>query len=144
MNLIPISKKTIESKYVQHNEFALSVCIQVLKLYEDTKPNSPWLGYLCENESVIVGSCAFKSPPKAGRVEIAYFTFPEFEGKGFATEMANQLLVIAAATDSNIQVYAQTLPVISASTKILEKLGFTFCGSVNHSEDGLVWEWVKS
>lgn len=143
MNLIPISEKIIEKKYVKHNEFVLSVCVQVLKLYEKTKPNSPWLGYLFERESVIVGSCAFKSPPKNGRVEIAYFTFPEFEGKGFATEMANQLLVISAATDSKIQVYAQTLPGASASTKILEKLGFTFGGSVNHPEDGLVWEWIK-
>jgi RimJ/RimL family protein N-acetyltransferase len=143
MNLIPISKSVIESQYVQHNELALSVGLQVLKMYEQTKPNSPWLGYLLEKDAVIVGSCAFKSNPKAGRVEIAYFTFPEFEGRGFATEMAKQLLLIATTADSNVQVYAQTLPVNSASTKILEKLGFTFSGSVNHSEDGFVWEWIK-
>lgn len=76
-------------------------------------------------------------------MEIAYFTFPEFEGRGFATEMAKQLLQIAATADSTVQVYAQTLPVNSASTKILEKLGFTLSGSINHSEDGIVWEWVK-
>jgi len=143
MNLIPISKEIIESNYVQHNELALSVCLQVLQMYEQTTPHSPWLGYLLEKESVIVGSCAFKSPPKAGRVEIAYFTFPEFEGKGFATEMANQLLLIALATDASIQVYAQTLPTDSASTTILKKLGFTFAGPVNHAEDELVWEWIK-
>lgn len=143
MNLIPISKNIIESKYVQNNEFALSVCIQVLKMYEVTKPYSPWLGYLVEKDSVIVGSCAFKSPPKAGGVEIAYFTFPEFEGRGFATEMANQLILIAAAADSKIKVYAQTLPFNSASTTILQNLGFTFNGLFNHPDDGLVWEWAK-
>jgi ribosomal-protein-alanine N-acetyltransferase len=143
MNLIPILKNEMESQSLQQNELAVSVCSQVLKMYERTQPSFPWLGYLLETDSVIVGSCAFKSPPKAGRVEIAYFTFPEFEGRGFATEMAKQLLKIAAATDSNVQVYAQTLPVNSASTKILERLGFTLSGSVNHSEDGLVWEWIK-
>ena len=143
MNLIPILKNVMESESIQQNELAVSVCSQVLKMYERTQPNFPWFGYLLEIDSVIVGSCAFKSPPKAGRVEIAYFTFPAFEGRGFATEMAKQLLKIAAAADSNVQVYAQTLPVNSASTKILERLGFTLSGSVNHSEDGLVWEWIK-
>lgn len=66
MNLVPISKSFIESRYVQHNELALSVCLQVLEMYEKTKPNSPWLGYLLEKDSIIVGSCAFKSTPKAG------------------------------------------------------------------------------
>jgi [ribosomal protein S5]-alanine N-acetyltransferase len=144
MNLIPISEKILERHYVQGSESVLSVCSTVLTMYEETKPSSPWLGYLFEKDSVIVGSCAFKSAPKAGRVEIAYFTFAEFEGRGFATEMANQLLMIAAATDSGVQVYAQTLPFNSASTKILEKLGFTLSSTVNHPEDGLVWEWVKS
>jgi [ribosomal protein S5]-alanine N-acetyltransferase len=143
MNLIPISENIIESEYVQHNESALSVCLQILKMYEQTKPNSPWLGYLFEQDSRVVGSCAFKSPPKDGCVEIAYFTFPEYEGRGFATEMSNQLLLIAAASDAKVQVFAQTLPVHSASTKILEKLGFTFSAPVIHPEDGLVWEWVK-
>ncbi len=36
---------------------------------------------------------------------------------------------------------AQTLPEKNASTRILEKLGFSFMGPVQHPEDGEVWEW---
>lgn len=44
---------------------------------------------------VAVGTCGFKSSPDQGRVEIAYFTFPDFEGRGLATAMAGELLAIA-------------------------------------------------
>jgi hypothetical protein len=30
----------------------------------------------------LVGTCAFKTPPKNQQVEIAYFTFPGNEGRG--------------------------------------------------------------
>lgn len=48
-------------------------------------------GYLVLETDTIVGTCAFRSPPRSGEVEIAYFTFPEFEGRGFTTEMARHL-----------------------------------------------------
>jgi hypothetical protein len=38
-------------------------------------------------------------------------------------------------------VFAQTLPEENASTAILKKLGFTLVGSVQHPDDGTVWEW---
>lgn len=42
-----------------------------------------------------VGACAFKSATTEIGVEIAYFTFPEFECKGIATQMARELVAIA-------------------------------------------------
>ncbi|MCB0165415.1 MAG: GNAT family N-acetyltransferase [Anaerolineae bacterium] len=88
-----------------------------------------------------VGTCGFKSPPENNRVEIAYFTFPDYEGKGIATQMARALVTIAVEADLRIDVAAQTLPVDSASTTILRKLGFENTGTVIHPEDGAVWEW---
>ena len=47
-----------------------------------------WDGYLVvdEDSREVVGSCAFKTAPTDdGTVEIAYFTYPEFEGRGYAT-----------------------------------------------------------
>jgi hypothetical protein len=41
-------------------------------------------------------------------------------------------------------VAAQTLPEENASTSVLKKLQFSFVGSVEHPEDGLVWEWQLS
>lgn len=101
----------------------------------------PWIGYVAAEDGVTVGTCAFKSPPRDGMVEIAYFTFPEHEGRGVATRMAQHLLALALAADPSVNVIAQTLPEENASTRILRKLGFGHVRNVQHPEDGLVWEW---
>ena len=67
-------------------------------------------GYLVLETDTIVGTCAFRSPPRSGEVEIAYFTFPEFEGRGFTTEMARHLIQIVKDTQSGTRIFAFTLP----------------------------------
>ena len=101
----------------------------------------PWIGYVALHDDVCVGTCGFKGPPAMGRVEIAYFTFAEFEGKGYATWMARALAELALERDAALVVAAQTLPNESASTTILRRLGFELHGTVNHPIDGPVWEW---
>lgn len=102
----------------------------------------PWVGYLACEDGVFLGTCGFKGPPRDGLVEIAYFTFPEFEGHGIATCMASELVRIAHETDPAVVVTARTLPVEGASTAILRKLGFTCTETVEDPEDGPVWHWV--
>jgi RimJ/RimL family protein N-acetyltransferase len=102
----------------------------------------PWIGYVALENSAPVGTCAFKSPPVDGRVEIAYATLPGLEGRGIATAMATELVRIARQTSSNMTIFAQTLPEENASTAILRKLGFRLLGLVEHPEDGVVWEWA--
>lgn len=121
--------------------FIRSVCAQTAALYQRSGFQRPWNAYLAEQSGQLVGTCAFKSPPRQGRVEIAYYTFPEHAGQGIATDMARQLTEIAAATDPTLQIIAQTLPDESASTAVLRKLGFDLLGTVQHPEDGEVWEW---
>ena len=90
----------------------------------------------------LVGSCAFKAPPTdQGEVEIAYFTYPPFEGRGYATAMASKLIELAGASEAIGRVIAHTLPTPSASTRVLEKVGMTFVGEVMDPEDGPVWRW---
>ena len=101
----------------------------------------PWVGYVAVENSVPIGTCAFKSPPVDGGVEIAYGTMPGFEGRGIATTMARKLVRIARQENENLTVFAQTLPDENASTAILKKLGFQWIGTVEHPEDGPVWEW---
>ena len=101
----------------------------------------PWIGYVAVNDGIPVGACGFKSSPVAGRVEIAYGTFPGHEGRGIATTMARELVQISRQRDASLTVIAQTLPEENASTSILKKLGFTQTGSVDHPDDGIVWEW---
>ena len=55
--------------------------------------------------------------------------------------MARTLIDIAWQTERDVIVAAQTLPNESASTTILKRLGFALIGSINHLEDGEVWEW---
>ena len=87
--------------------------------------------------------CAFTSAPSAGRVEIAYHTFPPFEGQGVATAMVSELLTRARQADPEIDLFAHTLPERNASTTILRKLGFEFLGEVTHPEEGAIWEWRR-
>jgi [ribosomal protein S5]-alanine N-acetyltransferase len=101
----------------------------------------PWMGYLAVENGRCVGTCAFKGPPQNNRVEIAYFTFPEEEGRGVATCMAHTLIAIATQAFPAITLAAQTLPEENASTAVLRKHGFQLISELEHPEDGRVWEW---
>jgi len=96
------------------------------------------------NENIVVGNTAFVGPPNdAGEVEIAYGVVPSFEGRGYATQSAQALTGFAFAEERVKTVIAHTLPEKNASTRILEKIGFTFTGEIEHPEDGLIWRWEK-
>ena len=142
MNLLPITAEFAASPLVTNSDFLSGLCTATLSMYPGGVPEMPWAGYLAEENGVLVGTCAFKSPPVSGSVEIAYFTFPQFEGRGIATRMAQDLVALAVQ-HGVIQVRAQTLPETGASTRILKKLGFTRVGTVSHPEDGDVWEWQR-
>lgn len=124
-------------------EVAREVCSVSAYLYESTGFIPPWVGYLALAGDRCVGTCAFKSPPKDARVEIVCFTFPEHEGRGYASAMLRGLLEMADGPGEGLAVIAQTLPEPNAANAILRKHGFRFVGTVNHPQDGLVWEWER-
>jgi RimJ/RimL family protein N-acetyltransferase len=111
------------------------------QLYRAVGYEPPWIGYLAIENDTCVGTCGFKSPPENNRVEIAYFTFPGHESRGVATRMATELIRLALEKSPAVTVAAQTLPEENASTSILKKLRFSLVGTLEHPEDGLVWEW---
>ena len=111
------------------------------QLYASAGYEPPWIGYLAFEADTCVGTCGFKSRPQDNRVEIAYFTFPEHESRGVATQMATELIRLAKAKLPAVIVTAQTLPEENASTSILKKLQFRITGTLEHPEDGQVWEW---
>jgi [ribosomal protein S5]-alanine N-acetyltransferase len=114
------------------------------QLYRAVGYEPPWIGYLASENDTCVGTCGFKSPPQNNRVEIAYFTFPGHESRGVATRMATELIRLALDKMPAVTVAAQTLPEENASTSILKKLRFRLVGTLEHLEDGLVWEWHLS
>ena len=119
------------------------VAHQTLALFDRTGVTSqPWSGFLAVDRSsnTVVGTCSFVAPPDGdGVVEIAYFTFPAFEGRGVASAMAAATGAVGVR-----RVRAYTLPEKSASTRVLEKTGFDCLGAVIHPEDGPVWRWERN
>ena len=142
VSLIPIDRDGIPRGYAgAMPEVTSEVFRSTVELYTTVGFEEPWIGYLALADETPVGTCGFKSPPRDGRVEIAYFTFPEVEGRGFASAMATELVAIARQHRSSVVVVAQTLPGRNASHRILEKLGFRHVDTIDHPEDGTVWEW---
>lgn len=117
------------------------------RLYRQTGASEPWIAYLARedagDDAPIVGTCSFKSGPRDGRVEIAYFTFPGHERRGIGRRMAAALVEIARHEPEAVEVLAHTLPEVNASTRILESLGFRHLGTVDDPEDGPVWRWAR-
>lgn len=127
-----------------HAELVQAVARQTLTFVQQNRIAPPWGAYLAVEPAdlVVVGTCAFKGPPDERReVELAYFTFPNHEGRGYATAMASALRDLAAASGDVHIVRAHTLPERNASVRILEKLGFQWGGDVQDPEDGPVWRW---
>ena len=124
-----------------------SECRLLLDAYEDVYPKIgfelPGVGYVVMREKRIVGSCGFVGQPKDGNVEIAYWTFKEFEGQGVASFACQELISIAHKADPSIRVTAKTAPENNASTKILEKNGFVFEEIVQDHEIGDAWLWIR-
>jgi [ribosomal protein S5]-alanine N-acetyltransferase len=145
MRLLPIQRGGVIPESVgQLPAEADGVLVATSELYDSAGYAPPWICYVAVLSDKVVGTCGFKAAPIQGRVEIAYFTFPGYEGKGIATQMARQLVSMARDADSDVIVAAQTLPERNASHRVLEKLGFSCVGSLEHPEDGTVLEWHKA
>jgi RimJ/RimL family protein N-acetyltransferase len=114
-------------------------------LQERTGAREPRVGYLARRgaDGAVVGTCAFTGQPSgAGRVEIAYFTFPGHEDRGVAIAMAGALVRIARAAAGVGEVVAQTLlGEEGASARVLRRLGFRPVGPVRDGGHGEVWRW---
>lgn len=118
------------------------ICLSCRLLYDEHGFRLPWVAYLARDErGEIVGICAFKAPPQRGRVAIACYTLPEYEGRGVAQAMVRELMAIAAARDPHLVVVAQTQPEYVPANNALKRLGFSFSGMVNDPVEGPVWEW---
>src|SRR6185312_14127614 len=70
-------------------------CQQSVELYRRIGYQPPWVSYIATDGNTGVGGGAFVGAPRDGVVEIAYFTLPEFMGRGYATLTARHLVGIA-------------------------------------------------
>ena len=142
MHLVPIPRDgNVSLSGITLPEAATAVINSTVQVYAQRGYIEPWVGYLAIEGNNCVGCCGFTSPPVGDVSEIAYFTYPDFEKRGIATFMAQHLLSIAQECDSSVRVVAHTLAEENASNHILKKLGFAFTGTIDHPEDGKIWEW---
>lgn len=141
MELLPIEADESKNSVFLQNED----CREVLQVYPGFYRRvgfyPPWIGYFARAGNDLVGCGGFKGKPREGKVEIAYGTFRNYQGKGIGTEICRQLISLSLKADPHVRITARTLPEENASTRILRRNAFAFRGMVWDDEDGDVWEW---
>ena len=87
-----------------------------------------------------VGLISIKERDASGRWDIAYLVAPSQEGRGHATDAVATLMNVARAHGGS-GLTAETLTGGGASSRVLERNGFTCTGQFDHPEDGIVDQW---
>jgi [ribosomal protein S5]-alanine N-acetyltransferase len=101
----------------------------------------PWIGYFAIKNNQVVGTGGFTGEPVNGKVEIAYWTFKQFENQGVASFVCKSLIDLAKNSFPAVIITAKTAPEYNASTKILQKNGFVLEEIVEDHEIGEAWLW---
>jgi RimJ/RimL family protein N-acetyltransferase len=90
----------------------------------------------------IVGGCGFKTAPHEGRVEVGYGVSPKARGMGAATEAL--LLLVQKGFDTGArEVLAEVASTNTASTRVVQKAGFSVIGARVDDDNEHVIQWIK-
>lgn len=100
-----------------------------------------WLGWYAVKRALrnkpaelIAAAGFFGLPDEYGDVEIGYSVEDQYQGKGYATEIVDALVKIAANDKRVKRVIARTSDNNKASVKVLEKAGFRIVGPVEENK----------
>jgi RimJ/RimL family protein N-acetyltransferase len=77
---------------------------------------------------ILVASGGFLGPPQQGIVQIGYSVLPQFQGRGYATELVAGLIRWAMRQPEVALIAAETEWANPASVRVLKKVGFVECG----------------
>ena len=125
----------------------LSASAEFFASLETAKQPDPWrfgFAVIHKMDNVLMGMGGFPAPPDInGVAEIAYGIAPAYQGKGYATEVANALIDYALREQSVRIIRAHTLPERNASTRVMEKCGFHRAGE-SADEGNVVWRWERA
>jgi [ribosomal protein S5]-alanine N-acetyltransferase len=129
-------------------EQLLSGSSDFMRRVETGRESDPWrfgFAVIHKIDNMLIGTGGFPGPPDSdGVAEIAYGIAPAYQGKGYATEVANALIDFASRDPRVKRIRAHTLPEVNASTRVLEKCGFSKIGEAVDPENNLrVWRWEK-
>ncbi len=93
-----------------------------------------WFGWyalardLGEVSPVLIGSGGFLGPPRDGAVEIGYSVLPQYQRRGYATEMVGALVRWSLGQTGVTRVVAETELANPASERVLANAGFAAAG----------------
>lgn len=93
-----------------------------------------------DDDGALVGNGGWKGPPRDGMVELGYAVAPSRQRRGIATAVVRELVMRARRAGLR-GVFAHTLAETNASTRVLERCGFTRTSEFTDSEEGPVWRW---
>lgn len=142
LRLIRILRSGQLEESVQLTEFGKAVIPATLANDPAGTEEPAWPCFMLADGERAVGGGGYKAPPQQGEVEIAYFTAPEFEGRGYAGQTARLLIEWARAVDPRLTITAETLMKENASVRILRRLGFEQTDIRVDPDEGVdVWHW---
>jgi len=104
-----------------------------LEWLEAAPDSAGWFGWYAlahaegEDKPTLIGGGGFLGPPQDGQVGIGYSVLPQFQGNGYATEIAGAL-VQWARQQAVIRIVAETEWANPASVRVLGRLGFAETG----------------
>ncbi|MGO2513894.1 GNAT family N-acetyltransferase [Marinomonas polaris] len=106
-----------------------------------------WYGWYAINidplsgERSLVGSGGYFGPPdRNGMVEIGYSVLPEWQHRGYATEIVNALISHASSFSTTKSIIAHTAPENEASKRVLISNGFR---EVGVNDGNLRFEYIS-
>lgn len=113
-----------------------------LKRLESDSTYGQWSGLIVhEVDKIAIGTMGFKAPPdQNGSAEIGYDIIPSYQGYGYATEMATELVRWAFDETPVRRVTAQCLASNRPSIRVLEKVGMK---QLEPNDNMLNWELVN-
>lgn len=142
MKLIPIPENCIYPAGISSSFLVDEMLSTYKSYYPKIGFHEPWIGYFIVEDGNALGTCGFTGAPNDNKVEIAYYSFKENEGRGIATFACKELVKIALTQDSGLTIFAKTSPEENASTHILVRNGFVKKGGAEDDGIGSAWEWV--
>jgi [ribosomal protein S5]-alanine N-acetyltransferase len=146
LQLIPATLAHVSAEIANRSAFAQLIpaeipanwppesTVDALPLFRGWLERAPdrvgWFGWyaLARNvgaqDRTLIASGGFLGPPQDGVVNIGYSVLPQFQRRGFATEMTARLVQWAFEEPAVNRIAAETEWANSASVRVLIKLGF--------------------
>jgi ribosomal-protein-alanine N-acetyltransferase len=100
--------------------------------------NTLWTAIDRQAQQMIGDLCFVGEPNEAGEVEIGYGTYPEFQGRGYMTEMVSGMVAWCSGQPGVSAIVASTDATNVASYRVLEKNQFVKASDA----DGML-KWLR-